>query len=206
MATETASAAAAPSPFEKSLSHLSSYPVVSSAVSALQSYPLAQTAQSYIPTAQSYLAPFQPIIQKATSISQPLVSKADDLADSGLGKVDEKWPIVKETPEVIRAKVEESLRVDEGKKIALGLLELGQKEKEYVFKVYEEELKKNGESGYIPMAKASISTSVALSTDIISWIASYLANKKPATETKDAGATTEKTFAEVAAEPISNGV
>lgn len=147
MATEAAPAAA-PLPFEKSLAHLSSYPVVSSALSTIQSYPLAQTAQAtaqaYTSTATKYLSPLSPIIQKASELSQPLVSKADALADSGLGKVDAKWPIVKETPEVILAKAEQILKVEEGRQLAKGLVEMGQKEKEHVFQIYEQELKKSG--------------------------------------------------------------
>lgn len=85
-----------------------------------------------------------PLLQKASELSEPLFTKADDLANSGLGKVDERWPIVRESPEAIFQRVEEGLKISEVRKMKQTVIELGHKEKEYILSVWEKELEKNG--------------------------------------------------------------
>ncbi|KAH0605919.1 uncharacterized protein H6S33_004376 [Morchella sextelata] len=159
----------------KSLDHLASYPIISDSITTFKGYPLGQRSINITHSAYStFIAPFSSYLSKAA----PLVNRADDLAESSLGKLEERFPIVKEPTENIKNSVVGYPKKLAGEAYARGL-ELANDTKEYVCTVYGEELNRqgSGEKGYIPMAKAGVTTGLVVSSDLMSYIASYLGKK-----------------------------
>jgi len=87
-------------PFTKVISHLNTFPVFTDTLSALQQHPVGQRSISITSTAyDKFLRPFSPYFVKVNQYASPYVTKADDIADLGLGKVEAKFPILKEPTE-----------------------------------------------------------------------------------------------------------
>lgn len=181
--TSTSTSSPPPSPSTlKSLERLGSYPIVADSISTFSSHPIGKRTIMLSTSAYScFIAPLSPILSKA----YPFVNKADELADSSLGKIESRFPIIKETTENLKKNVVDS--VGYPRKVVTDVFVRGQdfaKEKqEYVFKVYEDEFskirdgdKKNG--GYIPKAKAGITSAFVVGSDLMGAIAQYLGNKK----------------------------
>lgn len=172
-------------PFTKVINHLKRFPMVSDSLSAVQQHPLGQRSISFTSTAyDKFLRPLTPYLTKVNQYASPYVSKADEIADQGLVKVEATFPILKEPTENVKSKVTEQLQSP--KKIAGDLygsgLHLANEKKEYVFKVYQDELAKDGSNGYIPAARAGITTSIVVASDGYHWIVDTLGKKAPATE------------------------
>lgn len=175
--------ASTPLPFTKVLSHLKSFPLISDSLSTITSHPLGQRSLSLTATlSHRFLGPIAPYLLKVNEIASPYVSKADDLADSGLDKVEEKFPILKEPTENVRHRVEERVGgVREKVEIGRGMMYEG---REYVLSVYQKELEKEGSKGYLPIAKAGITTTFTITADSIHWLVDQLTAKKAAAEAK----------------------
>jgi len=154
-------------PFTKVISHLNTFPVFTDTLSALQQHPVGQRSISITSTAyDKFLRPFSPYFVKVNQYASPYVTKADDIADLGLGKVEAKFPILKEPTENVKSKVTEQL----------------QSPKEYVLRVYQDELAKEGSKGYLPVAKAGLTASLVVAAESIQWIVDTLSKKGPASE------------------------
>lgn len=137
-------------PFNKVINHLKTFPVVSDSLSAVQQHPLGQRSISITSTAYDrFLKPFTPYFLKVNEYAYPYVTRADDIADQGLGKVEAKFPILKEPTENVKSKVTEQFVSP--KKIAGDLygtgLSIANERKDYVFKVYQDELAKEPSKG-----------------------------------------------------------
>lgn len=82
-------------------------------------------------------------------MASPYVAKADDIADHGIAKVEEKFPILKEPTENITGIVTDTVATS--KQYAFGLyghgLELAHERRDYVANLYKEELSKDGGNG-----------------------------------------------------------
>lgn len=172
-------------PFTKVINHLKTFPVVSDSLSTIQQHPIGQRSISITSTAyDKFLKPFTPYFVKVNEYASPYVTKADDFADQGLGKVEAKFPILKEPTENVKSKVTEQLQSP--KKIAGDLygtgLTIANEKKEYVLKVYHDEYAKEGSEGYIPAAKAGITTSFVVASDGFHWIYDVLGKKAPEPE------------------------
>ncbi|KAF8421409.1 hypothetical protein EV426DRAFT_198480 [Tirmania nivea] len=172
-------------PFTKVINHLKTFPVVSDSLCAVQQHPIGQRSISITSTAyDKFLRPFTPYFVKVNEYASPYVSKADEIADQGLGKVEATFPILKEPTENVKSKVTEQLQSP--RKIAGNLygtgLSLANEKKDYVFKVYHDELAKDGNKGYLPAAKAGITTSFVVAADGIQWVYDTLSKKAPTTE------------------------
>jgi hypothetical protein len=172
-------------PFTKVISHLNTFPVFTDTLSALQQHPVGQRSISITSTAyDKFLRPFSPYFVKVNQYASPYVTKADDIADLGLGKVEAKFPILKEPTENVKSKVTEQLQSP--KKIAGDLygtgLTIASEKKEYVLRVYQDELAKEGSKGYLPVAKAGLTASLVVAAESIQWIVDTLSKKGPASE------------------------
>ncbi|KAL7273555.1 hypothetical protein RUND412_003587 [Rhizina undulata] len=177
-AENTLSESGPSSPTYKSLDHLKSFPIVSDSIKTFESHPLGQRSISLSHTAYStFIAPLSPYLSKAA----PYVTRADELADGGLVKIETRFPIVKEPTETIKNKVNETIgypRKLVGEVYVRGT-DFAKEKKEYVFKVYEDEVSKEGnKNGYIPMAKAGVTAGYVVSADLMNALASYLGSKK----------------------------
>ena len=103
----------------------------------------------------------------------PYVNKADDLASSGLTKVDEKFPIVKQETSTIKDSVLD---------LAYTPFRLASDGKNYIFSTYGSEYKKCGGEGYISSSKALITTSIVVTSDTLAWLSSFLSARKEETQ------------------------
>lgn len=166
-------------PAYKSLDHLASYPIISDSISTFKTYPLGQRSIDITHSAYcTFIAPLSPYLSKAA----PYVTRADELAESGLGKIEERFPIVKEPTENIKNTVVDTIgypRKLVGEVYVRGS-DLAKDTKEYVFSIYGDELARqdNTKGGYIPRAKAGVTTGLVVSSELMGAIAAYLGNKK----------------------------
>lgn len=93
----------------KFLTHLNSYPVVSDGVETFKSNSYGRKSIDLADSAyQRFGKPVEPYLETPYSYAKPYVNKADELADTGLGHVETRFPIVKEDTTTI---------VDKGKSI-----------------------------------------------------------------------------------------
>lgn len=166
-------------PAYKSFGHLVSYPIISDSISTFKTYPLGQRSIDITHSAYcTFIAPLSPYLSKAA----PYVTRADELAESGLGKIEQRFPIVKEPTENIKNTVVDTIgypRKLVGEVYVRGS-DLAKDTKEYVFSIYGDELARqdNTKGGYIPRAKASVTTGLVVSSELMGAIAAYLGNKK----------------------------
>jgi hypothetical protein len=178
--SSTGNGSAPTSPSLKSIEHLKSFPVVADGINTFSSHPIGQKTIALSASAYSrFIAPLSPYL----SMTYPYVNKADELADSGLGAVEARFPIVKESTDNIKTVIIDS--VGYPRKVIAEVIVRGQdfaKEKqEYVFKVYEDEFSRiagDENSGYIPMAKAGVTSAFVVSSELMGAIANYLGSKK----------------------------
>lgn len=168
-------------PTYKSLDHLASYPIISDSISTFKAYPLGQRSIDITHSAYcTFIAPLSPYLSKAA----PYVTRADELAESSLDKIEERFPIVKEPTENIKNTVVDTIgypRKLVGEVYIRGT-DFAKDTKEYVFNVYDDELARQEtvekRGGYIPKAKAGVTTGLVVSSELMSIIASYLGSKK----------------------------
>jgi len=171
----------AASPNFKSFDHLKTYPIVESSINTFQSYPQAQRIIELSTSAYSkVIGPLSPYLSKA----YPYVYKADEFADGNLSMIEERFPVVKEPTDSLLTRANDLVgypRKLAGEVIVRGS-DFAKEKKEYVFKVYEDEFSKLGDAqkngGYIPMAKAGVTTCLVVSSEAMGMIANYLATKK----------------------------
>jgi len=163
-------------PHSQFLSHLTSYPVVSDSITVYKTNPYGQKSIEIVSVAYDRLGkPFVPYLQGPYSFFAPYIQKADGLADQGLGKVEQTFPIIKEDTEKVRSAALE---------IAVLPLKLAGEGRDYVFKTYDAEYKKTGGEGIFTAAKAVISTELKLTADILQTVAGFLSSKKEQAKTK----------------------
>jgi len=162
-------------PSSQFLAHLTSYPVISDSISTFKSNPYGQKSLSLADQGYSRLvAPVIPYAQRPYGYVAPYVAKADSIGDSGLSKVDEKFPIVKEDTEKVKNTVLD---------YAFFPLRVAGDGKNYVFNTYSGEYKKCGGDGVISGGKAIITTSLIVSSDGFAWLSTFMSTKKE--QTKD---------------------
>jgi len=174
-----------PSPASSAfVNHLASYPAVDDSVSYIKSTQIGQ--KGIAASNQAYdqiVKPLEPYIAKANGYASPYVAKVDELADSGLGFIDSRFPIVKEPTDSIKEKVQTTVGYPMKKTSDMVAFGAGfaNESKDYVFKVYSDEYSKMGggkQAGVVPAAKASISTSLIISTQLIQWVIKFVIAKK----------------------------
>jgi len=154
----------------KSLSHLTSYPVVADSISTFKSNPYGAKAISVADAGYSKLvAPTLPYLQKPYSFVEPYVNKVDELGDNVLNVVDNKVPVVKtETKDI--------------KDTAIGYAyypfdKFGESKK-YIFDTYGNEYKKCGGEGVIAGGKALVTSGLVVTSDVLTWVSQFLTQKK----------------------------
>lgn len=84
-------------PSSKFISHVTSYPVVNDSIETFKQHPVGKQSLDIADRAyQTFGKPVEPYAQNAFSYVKPYAQKADEMAASGLGHVDQRFPIVKE--------------------------------------------------------------------------------------------------------------
>ena len=99
----------------------------------------------------------------------PYVAKADSIADTGLSKVDETFPIVKTPTDKLKGTVFDTVFFP---------VRVAADGKNYVSRTYGEEYKKVGGDGIVTSGKAIITTSLVVTSDSLAWLSSFLGAKK----------------------------
>lgn len=152
------------------LQHLTSYPLVSDSISTFKSNPYGRRSISLADQGYHQLiAPFIPFAQRPYGYVKPYVEKADSLADVGLNKVDETFPIVRQETQKLKSSVIE---------LAFFPFRLAGNSKDYVLNTYSGEYQKCGGKGVVSGGKALITTSLVVTSESLNWIGSLLAQKK----------------------------
>jgi len=91
------------------------------------------------------------------------------LADYTLSHVDSRFPIVKQPTNKIKGTVADYAYLP---------LRVAGDSKDYVFRIYGDEYKKVGGDGLVAKGKASVTTSLVVTSELLAWLSSYLAVKK----------------------------
>ncbi|KAI9674149.1 MAG: hypothetical protein M1817_001967 [Caeruleum heppii] len=153
-----------------SISHLTSYPVVHDSISAYKSNPLGQKTVNLAENAyHSFAAPVLNMFSGPYQYVSPYVNKADSIADSGLQKVDQTFPIVKKPTGELK---------DNVMSLALFPLRKTLEGKDYVFNTYSSEYQKVGGNSLMTTGKAMISTGLVVTSDSLGWLSNFLSAKK----------------------------
>ncbi|CAM1503959.1 Fc.00g015500.m01.CDS01 [Cosmosporella sp. VM-42] len=152
------------------LQHLLNYPVIGDSVHTFKSNEYGQRSIQLGDSAyKTFAAPVIPWFSKPIEYVSPYVQKADQLADKGLERIDERFPVVKKpTGELY----------NDTKGLILFPLNKGLEGKDHVFKVYSSEYKKNEQAGLVAYGKAAVVTALVVSNETLSWLSSYFTAKK----------------------------
>ena len=118
---------------------------------------------------KQFVAPVLPYAQGPYGYVKPYVEKADEMADSSLTKVDQKFPIVREDAQKIKGTVMD---------LAFMPMRLAFESKDYVLKTYSDEYRKCGGDGVVAGGKAMITTGLVVTSDALAWLGNYLSQKK----------------------------
>ncbi|KAI4126276.1 MAG: hypothetical protein LQ338_003840 [Usnochroma carphineum] len=157
-------------PSSQFLAHVTSYPAVSDSIDAIENNPYGKKGIELATEGYNkVVAPVVPYAQRPYGYVAPYVQKADELADGGLTKVDNTFPIVKEDTEKIKGTILD---------LAFMPLRMVNQGKDYVLSTYGNEYKKCGGDGYIAGGKAMITTGLVVTSDTLAWFADYLNQKK----------------------------
>lgn len=152
------------------LQHLTSYPVVSDAISTFKSNPYGKKSLDLSNTGyEKLVAPFVPYAKGPYGYVAPYVAKADSLGSGALSRVDHTFPIVKEDTEKIKGTVLD---------YAYFPFRLVGDSKNYVLDTYSSEYKKCGGDGYVAGSKAVITTGLVVTSDTFAWLSTFLGQKK----------------------------
>lgn len=118
---------------------------------------------------KTFAAPVLPYFSKPYGYVSPYVQKADSFGDATLGRIDERFPVVK--------KPTTDLYNDTRGLILLPYTK-GLEGKDHVFDVYSSELKKIEPQGIVAQGKAAVTTVLVVSNETLSWLSSFLSAKK----------------------------
>ena len=152
------------------MQHLTSYPVVSESITTFKSNPYGARSINLADTVHTKLVkPVVPYAQKPYGYISPYVARADQIAASGLDKVDARFPIIKEDTEKIKGTV---VGYAYAPFVFVG------KGKEYLTNTYGSEYKKCGGPGYMAGGKAIVTTGLIVTSDVLGWVGSFIAEKK----------------------------
>ena len=150
--------------------HLTSYPVVSDAISTFKSNPYGKKSLDLSNTGyEKLVAPFVPYAKRPYGYVAPYVAKVDSLGSDALSRVDNTFPIVKEDTEKIKGTVMD---------YAYFPFRLVGDSKNYVLETYSSEYKKCGGNGYVAGSKAVVTTGLVVTSDTLSWLSTFLGQKK----------------------------
>lgn len=163
-------------PNSQFINHLSKYPVVSDTISTYKSVPLGQYSLDVANNAyQSFAKPFFPYLRGPYGYVAPYVQRADDLADHGLDKLEDTFPIVKQDTYKIRDSIFDSVFMP---------VRVAFSGKDYLLNTYRDEYRKTGGSGLITTGKAILSTEIKVAADFFQSVANFLGPKKEAAKHK----------------------
>lgn len=117
-----------------------------------------------------------PIVQNPYSYISPYAKKVDEMGDSTLSTIDEKFPVVKKTDfNTIKSNAHDAISFP---------FKVANDSKDYVFSTYSDEYKKAGGQGLVQVGAAVVRTELHIAQDVYQTIASYLGPKKDQAQTE----------------------
>lgn len=153
--------------------HLTGYPIVHDGVETFKANPYGQKSLQLGDSAfQTFAVPVLPYLSKPYQYVEPYVKKADDLGDKALGKVDERWPVVKKPTGELYS---------DARGLFLFPYHKAFEGKDHVLSVYSSEHKKAGGengSGLILPVKAAVATALVITAETVRFIGEFLNSKK----------------------------
>lgn len=163
--------------------HITSYPVVADSIKYYEENPYGAKSIALVNEAyQRFFVPVEPYFRTPYSYVAPYLAKADQYGDEGLKRVDAQFPVVKEETAQLKEKAQGMAGMP---------IQLGQQSKDYLFKVYQQELQKSGD-GPLAILKAIITTELKVTADVVAMVAEVLSQKK-----QEAKKTAEKAEKEI---------
>ncbi|KIW05666.1 uncharacterized protein PV09_03530 [Verruconis gallopava] len=152
------------------ISHLTSYPLVSDSLSLYLENPYgAKSVNLFNEAYKKFLTPVEPYLKTPYSYIAPYLEKADSLGDKGLSEVDSRFPIVKEETSSLKERIKNLPYVPYSTLVST---------KDYLFKTFDEQSKKNEGKGVVPLAKTIIGTELKIAADTLSYVSTFLTQKK----------------------------
>jgi len=168
-------------PHSQFLNHLTSYPVVSDGITTYKSNPYGAKTISVASQAVNIITinvyqPLSPYLKGPYSIVAPYVVKADSLGDTGLTKLESRFPIVKEDTATVQKTVTS---------LAGYPLELANEGKTYVLKVYDERYGYHeGKNKLVRMGFAAFDTQITIMGKTFETLANYIHQKTEESKAK----------------------
>ena len=152
------------------LKHLLNYPVINDGVHAFKSYEYGQKSINLGDSAyKTFAAPVLPWFAKPIEYVSPYIQKADAIGEKTLGRVEERFPVVKKPTSDL---------YNETKGLNLLPYNKGHEGKDHVLQVYSSEYEKNKQAGMFAYSKAVVATVLAISNETLSWLSSLISAKK----------------------------
>ncbi len=121
--------------------------------------------QSY----STFAKPILPYLSRPFQYVSPYVHKADSIADQGLSRVEETFPVVKKPTNEVKGSVKDTI---------LRPVYVASEGKDYVFKTWDDQYKGTSGNGLFRPVRAMISTGLTVTADSISWLSQMLGAKK----------------------------
>ncbi|KAL5603550.1 hypothetical protein FOVSG1_006300 [Fusarium oxysporum f. sp. vasinfectum] len=150
--------------------HLLNYPVISDGVHTFKSNKYGQSSIKLGEAAyQTFAAPVVPYFSRPCQYVSPYVRKVDFLGGKALDRIDERFPVAKKPTEEL---------YQDTRALILLPYHKGLEGKDHVFQIYNSELKKNEQTGLVTHVKAAVTTVLVVSNETLSWISSFLHQKK----------------------------
>ncbi|KAK2809298.1 hypothetical protein FQN50_003940 [Emmonsiellopsis sp. PD_5] len=161
-------------PSSQFIKHLTSIPLISDSLAAIQNNSYAQKSIQLADQSYSHLAkPVVPILAKPYTYLAPYVAKVDSLGNEGLNRVEVHFPIVKKDTEAIKGTIKGYIYLP---------ARIAGDGKQHLMDVYSNEYKSCGGEGYVALGKAVITTGLTLTSESLLWLGSVIGSKKEAVE------------------------
>ncbi|KNB19360.1 hypothetical protein FOXG_16721 [Fusarium oxysporum f. sp. lycopersici 4287] len=155
------------------IQHLLNYPVISDGVHIFKSNEYGQRSIKLGEAAyQTFAAPVIPYFSKPYQYVSPYVQKVDSLGSKTLDRIDERFPVAKKPTEEL---------YQDTRALILLPYHKGLEGKDHVFQVFNSEVKKNEQTSLVAHGKAAATTVLVVSNETLSWISSFLHQKKAET-------------------------
>lgn len=152
------------------LSHLTSYPVIKDSIHGFKSNPIGQMSVDLVDQSYSTFGkPLLPYLSRPYQYVSPYVRKADNIADHGLSRVEETFPVVKTPTEDLKNGVKATVFFP---------VRVAFEGKDYVFKTWDDQYKSTGGNGITRPVRAMISTGLVVTSDSLSWLSEFIGAKK----------------------------
>ncbi|KAM0297899.1 hypothetical protein HYE67_003391 [Fusarium culmorum] len=159
-----------PAQYSAFIQHLLNYPVISDGVHTFKSNELGQRSIRLSDAAyQTFAAPVVPYFSRGYQYVSPYVQKVDNLGDKTLDRIDQKFPAVKKPTDEL---------YQDTRALIMFPLQKGLEGKDHVFQVYNSEIKKVEQGGLVAHGKAAVTTVLVVSNETLSWLSSFLHQKK----------------------------